>query len=195
MPAEFITLPIRMKSGAASSGNELAAIAIFCGTTMPGMPAKKGRRSRRGPSPRRWLDRGTARRTMPPGSAMISVIIARTRGLRQGGHCRPGVGECERAHGQRRDRHDGVHHAEREEQRDGVDIRVTGRDQQAVVEQHAGERDTRQRADELDRCLDARRRALSDERDAEVAAFARGDDPADERRTRRKDTARAHRSR
>ena len=39
MPAEFIRLPMRMKSGAASSGNELTAIATFCGMTMPGMPA------------------------------------------------------------------------------------------------------------------------------------------------------------
>jgi hypothetical protein len=40
MPAEFIRLPMRMKSGAASSGNELAAMATFCGITMPGMPAR-----------------------------------------------------------------------------------------------------------------------------------------------------------
>jgi hypothetical protein len=39
MPAEFITLPIRMNSGAASSGNEFAAIATFCGMMLPGMPA------------------------------------------------------------------------------------------------------------------------------------------------------------
>ncbi len=39
MPAEFMTLPIRMNSGAASSGNELAAIATFCGSTIAGMPA------------------------------------------------------------------------------------------------------------------------------------------------------------
>ena len=39
MPAEFIRLPIRMNSGAASSGNEFAAIATFCGMTMPGLPA------------------------------------------------------------------------------------------------------------------------------------------------------------
>ena len=39
MPAEFIRLPIRMNSGAASSGNEFAAIATFCGITMPGIPA------------------------------------------------------------------------------------------------------------------------------------------------------------
>ena len=38
MPAEFMRLPIRMNSGAASSGNEFAAIATFCGITMPGMP-------------------------------------------------------------------------------------------------------------------------------------------------------------
>ena len=40
MPAVFITLPMRMNSGAASSGKEFAAIAIFCGMTMPGMPAR-----------------------------------------------------------------------------------------------------------------------------------------------------------
>jgi hypothetical protein len=39
MPELFIRLPIRMNSGAASSGNEFAAIATFCGITMPGMPA------------------------------------------------------------------------------------------------------------------------------------------------------------
>ncbi len=39
-PEEFMMLPIRMKSGAASSGNELAAWAIFWGTIPAGMPAK-----------------------------------------------------------------------------------------------------------------------------------------------------------
>ena len=41
MPDEFIRLPIRMNSGAASSGNELTAMATFCGITMPGIPARK----------------------------------------------------------------------------------------------------------------------------------------------------------
>ena len=39
MPEAFIRLPIRMNSGAASSGKELAAIATFCGITMPATPA------------------------------------------------------------------------------------------------------------------------------------------------------------
>jgi hypothetical protein len=40
MPAEFIRLPIRMNRGAASSGNEFAAIATFCGMMIPGMPVR-----------------------------------------------------------------------------------------------------------------------------------------------------------
>ena len=51
MPDVFITLPIRMKSGAARSGNEFAAIAIFCGMTMPGMPV-----SARNANPARPID-------------------------------------------------------------------------------------------------------------------------------------------
>ncbi|MNL55797.1 hypothetical protein D3C87_1792320 [compost metagenome] len=43
MPAEFMMLPIRMNSGAASSGKELADCAIFCGTMPSGKPPKKAK--------------------------------------------------------------------------------------------------------------------------------------------------------
>jgi hypothetical protein len=40
MPAEFMMLPIRMNSGAASSGKEYADCAIFCGTMPRGKAPK-----------------------------------------------------------------------------------------------------------------------------------------------------------
>ena len=43
MPAEFMMLPIRMNSGAASSGKELADCAIFCGTMPSGKPPNQAK--------------------------------------------------------------------------------------------------------------------------------------------------------
>ena len=50
MPAEFMMLPIRMNSGAASSGKELIDWASFCGTMSGGIPASQTKATAASPS-------------------------------------------------------------------------------------------------------------------------------------------------
>ena len=96
-------------------------------------------------------------------------------------HAVHGIRHRVQPHGERRHGHDRVDHAHGDRERRRVDVPVALADAQAVDHQHDGERDRGQRARRLQQRLRPRPQPLASHGHGEVAAAARGDDPAEER--------------
>ena len=150
-----------MNSGAASSGNEFAAIAIFCGMTIPGNAGEHQEREA-GEAHRRIDRRADEQRHEPRRQDAEHQLDQRAGLSRSEQRVQRGarVRECMERDGDGRRRNDRVDDAHRHRERRRLDIPVARGDLHAVVDEQRREGDRGDGADQREQRATARRKPI-----------------------------------